>query len=257
MFNRKKPLTGGLLNDGRITKVGATVVRRQDHAWPRAVSEALTVLRSRGFRGCPHELCRVDRCTVVLSFIPGRSLRELAPRWASTTRTLTRVTGFMKAFSLAGTNMRAALTNSDWLTEPVHDEDVFFHGDPHPTNIVFDSFRRPKAIIDFELATLGSHDLNLLSLIFNWAPLEPQHMSWWWNIHALSVRERVRTMLDCWQPTSDSRELVELGMDFISWRQEWIENLGRLGNPGAQQLITDPSFPHRLAHARILLKQLL
>jgi hypothetical protein len=257
LFNRKKVLSGGLLNDSRIVKVGQTVVRSQDHLWPLAVSEALAVLRSRGFAGCPRELRRIDDCTVVLNYIGGHSLRQKAPRWASTTRTLIQVTDFVKEFSLAGSDMRGTVTNSDWLTMPAGGGEVFFHGDPHPTNIVFGHLRRPKALIDFELATLGTHYLNLLSLIFSWAPLEPQHLSWWRDSKALPVRERVRIIVERWQPGVSQVELIAVGLDFISWREEWIAHLGRLGNPGALKMISDPTFQHRLTYARALLGEVL
>jgi aminoglycoside phosphotransferase (APT) family kinase protein len=163
----------------------------------------------------------------------------------------------MKSFSLAGSNIGPLLKSSDWLTVPVHNDNVFFHGDPHPTNIVFDRFRHPKAIIDFELATLGSHDLNLVSLIFNWAPLEPQRLSCWRNIRNLSVRQRAAIMLERWQPESTSGELIDLSLEFIAWRRDWVAHLARLGNRGAQQLIDDPEFDDRYAHAITLLKRIL
>jgi hypothetical protein len=255
MTKRQRILRGGYLNESRITRQGRSVIRRQDHPWPLAVSDALDVLVRRGFKRCPREIKRLDPCSVVLTYMPGRALPSIVPRWAASTRNLLRVASLMQDFSLAAQGIGKELRYSDWLIPPMSDGDVLIHGDPHPTNIVFNTFRRPTAIIDFELASLGTHDWNLISLIFSWAPLEPLHLTCWREIPSLSAPERIATILEYWPPVSPAEQFLETGRAFIKWRQKWITELARLGNPGATAFINDPNFEKRYQNALELLQQ--
>src|SRR2546421_12093273 len=110
MIRRTHLLTGGYLNEGAVTRVGRTVVRKQDHPWPMAVSEALEVLRTRNFPHCPRELQRLDACSVVLTYLPGRALSNPVPKWAAGKRALVETTKFMRQFSIASADMRSQLS---------------------------------------------------------------------------------------------------------------------------------------------------
>lgn len=254
-WKRSRLLRGGYLNEPGVAKQGRSVVRRQDHPWPQAVGEALNALAQRGFKHCPREIKRLDACSVVLTYMPGKALPSPVPRWAASTRILLRVASLMRGFSLAAQGLGNELTHSDWLIPPMSDGDVLVHGDPHPTNIVFNRRRRPTAIIDFELAALGTHDWNLISLIFSWAPLEPLQLTCWKEIPLLPVAERITMILEHWPPASSAAQFLETGRTFIKWRQTWIAELARLGNPGAITFMNDPNFDKRYQHALDLLEQ--
>jgi hypothetical protein len=249
MSDKMRVLQGGYLNDGKIIKQGNYVVRHQDHPWPEAVDEALRVLASRGFRHCPQPVARINSCTVTLTYLPGKALGSPVPRWAANLRTLIRVSHFVSDFSVAAAGMRSRITHSDWLTRPVRGGDDLVHGDPHPTNLVFNLTRQPTGLIDFELATLGPETWNLISLIFTWAPLEPVSATCWRDTRLVPPEERIQAILRHWHTRVPARELIDACHDFIQWRKAWIRNLADLGNPGAQRFAHDQGFEGRYAHA--------
>jgi Phosphotransferase enzyme family len=255
MTERQRLLHGGYINETGVAKQGNSVVRLQDHPWPQVVSEALNALSEGSFKHCPREVKRLDSCSVVLTYMPGKALPNPVPRWAASTKTMLRVASLVRGFSLAAEGLGNKLTHSDWLIPPMSDGDVLVHGDPHPTNIIFSVRRRPVAIIDFELATLGTHDWNLVSLIFSWAPLEPIHLTCWREISAFPVAERIRTILEYWPPESSAEHFIETAHAFIKWRQAWIAKLASLGNPGATTFINDPNFEKRYQYGLDLLEK--
>jgi hypothetical protein len=181
--------------------------------------------------------------------MPGNALPDPVPRWAASMTILQRVTSLIRGFSLAAEDIGHEVMHSDWLIPPMSDGAVLVHGDPHPSNIVFNICRRPTAIIDFELATLGTHDWNLISLIFSWAPLEPLQLTCWTDFPSFPVAERIAAILTFWPPASSRVDFLQTGRTFIRWRQAWIAELARLGNPGAAAFINDPNFEKRYQHA--------
>lgn len=253
-----KVLRGGYLNGDRIIKAGRRIVRHQDHRWPLAVEEALGVLARRGFTGSPRQVRRLNARSVVLTYLPGRTVSDPPPRWATQPATLAAVTDFVHHFSLIGAGVRCDLEHSDWLVPPSSDGDVLVHGDPHPTNIVFDHRHRPTGIIDFELATVGTHDWNLISLAFCWGPLEPVKFTVWRSFAGgWDATGRVATILRLWNSPSPSRELLDVGREFLDWRKRWITQLAEAGNAGALAFVASPSFQERLAYAAETLRRAL
>lgn len=245
-LNRTRTLRGGYLNGAGITKVANTVVRRQDHPWPLAVEEALDAMARRGFNGCPRQIQRIDACSVILTYLPGRAIPDPVPRWAAQPAMLTAVTRFLQQFSFASSGIRHEIRHSDWLAPPISDGDALFHGDPHPTNIVLNRLREPTAIIDFELSTVGSHDENLISLVFSWGPLEPPELTSWRNLAAvLQPAERAAAILRQWDSPSSAAELLDIGREFVEWRKRWIRRLAHAGNRGARRFLADPTFDAR------------
>jgi len=249
MANHVRVLQGGYLNDGKIVKQGDYVVRRQDHPWPEAVDEALRVLASRGFRRCPQPVARIDACSVTLTYLPGKALGSPVPSWAASHGTLIRATRFVSEFSVAAQNMRSSIVHSDWLSPSSPDSDDLVHGDPHPTNLIFNALRRPTGIIDFELATLGPGIWNLMSLIFTWVPLEPLSVTCWRHAAVRSPDERLRAILRHWHVRASAQELTDACHDFIRWRKGWIKALADMGNSGAKGFAADPDFDRRYTHA--------
>lgn len=251
-------MQGGYLNPSGVVRIGNTIVRSQDHLWPAAVSEALLVIQQRGFTACPREVTRLSPHSVVMTYLPGSSLRCPIPRWATSIPTLVRVTRLVGAFSLAGTNIRSKLAYSDWLLPSASSGDVFVHGDPHPTNIVFNRRRHPTALIDFELATLGTHNWNLVSLLYAWVPLEPIASSCWSAFPTLSLGPRLDVVLRSW-PMQTSRDvLISAATEFLHWRKGVINLLAEHGNPGAVRFVADPAeFERRYTYSLTLLSTLL
>ncbi|NJC12944.1 aminoglycoside phosphotransferase (APT) family kinase protein [Micromonospora profundi] len=253
--NVVRTLHGGYLNGGRIKRVANKVVRRQGHRWPLAVEEALGAMARRGFTGCPRQIRRIDSCSVILTYMPGFALPGTLPRWAAQPSLLTAVTRFMQRFSFASAGIRQEIRHADWLAPPMSDGDAFVHGDPHPTNIVLNGRRDPTAIVDFELSTVGTHDWNLISLVFAWAPLEPIELTSWERLgSALEPAERAGRILRQWGSSSSAAELLETGRAFVEWRKRWIRRLAHEGNPGARQFLADPLFDARYASVLRMLR---
>jgi hypothetical protein len=247
--SRNRTLRGGYLNESGISKVADKVVRRQDHRWPFAVEEALRVMARRGCTCCPQQIRRIDACSVILTYMPGRAMPDPLPNWATQPALLADVTAFLQHFSLVSAGIRHELHHSDWFAPPMSDGDAFVHGDPHPTNIVLNRRRKPTAIIDFELSTLGSHDWNLISLIFSWAPLEPIDVTSWRRLAGgLQPAQRAAAILRQWESPSPAAELLDTGRAFVEWRKRWIRRLARAGNAGARKFLADPGFDGRYVY---------
>jgi hypothetical protein len=190
----------------------------------------------------------VDESTVSLSYMEGEAVPASVPSWASATGVLTAVSKLVKDFSLAAVGVGDEVSASDWLGPVMAAGDVLVHGDPHPTNVVFDESRQPTSLIDFELATLGSHECNLVSLLFTWGPLEPQELTSWQSVAPLDVRSRVAAVLDEWRPTCPRTEILETGRAFVAWRMAMLRNLAAQGNRGARLFVDDPTFDRRYEH---------
>lgn len=246
------PLSGGYLNAGRVTRLDHAVLRQQGHPWPRAVSQALDELQRRGFTGCPRELKRIDDNTVMLTYVTGYVPPDPIPTWVSRLDVLDQVTDFIASFSLAAEGIPTRLHDQDWLTSPMNGN-VFVHGDPHPTNVVFDEARQPTGLIDFELATVGSHLSNLISLVFTWAPLEPVRSTSWRLHGTLDPLVRVTRIVRRWPRIVESEQLAAALDEYIAWRKAWISELAIRGNAGALRFRNDPSFHDRYDYARLVL----
>ena len=158
------------------------------------------------------------------------------------------ITKFIAHFSSAAQGFVQDIPHSDWLTGPMRGS-VFVHGDPHPTNIVFDSSRRPIGLIDFELATVGSDLSNLISLVFTWGPLEPPEVTCWRDIRGLDAKSRIDQILTTWPGHAGGCSLIETAEEFMEWRKSWIRSLAETGNPGAQRFASDPGFQRRYDYA--------
>ncbi|WUJ69943.1 phosphotransferase [Kribbella soli] len=215
-------------------------------------------MERRGFPGCPRQISRLDERSVVLSYMRGHAISDPPPPWATQKRTLRLVTRFLRSFSDASAGIRKEIEHADWLAPPLSAGDYLVHGDPHPTNLIFNRLRQPTAIIDFELATVGSDDWNLISLMFCWGPLEPLEATFWKNLSArFEIDERLAAILEMWDSPSSSSELVEAGRDFLEWRQRWIRRLAGAGNPGARAFLGSANFDARFAFAEARLKHAL
>jgi hypothetical protein len=244
-----RPFPGGYLNRGRVTRSGQRVIRRQDHRWPLAVSECLTEMAGRGYRSCPVVIDHPDPCTAIMSYMPGSALTDPVADWASDIAILQRTTDFLRNFSAKSADIRSIIRNDDWLVAPPEEGEAFVHGDPHPTNIVFDQNRNPTGIIDFELATVGPHDWNLASLLYTWVPLEHPSLTCWRNVVGLSRTERFAAVLRRWPPIGSPVDFVRTTKEFVEWRKGLFVVLADAGNAAALEFSTGSTFHVRHADA--------
>lgn len=242
-------LDGGYLNTGRVFRVGRNVVRKQEHRWPVAVEQALSVLKNHGFDHCPRPVARLSDREVILSFVDGLALPRRVPAWSAAPQVLRRVVRLVNSFSIAAEGVGRAVEAADWLGPVMTAGDVIVHGDPHPTNVVFDEDRRPCGLIDFELATTGSHACNMVSVMFAWAPLEPQEMTCWRLLPALDAASRLRLVLEEWTPTISPVVAMSAAESYVAWRMTTLRGLASMGNPGAVRLVEGPAFESRHRHA--------
>lgn len=242
-------LPGGFLNRGRIFRRGDFVVRKQDHRWPRAVSEALSELAARDVDSCPQVIAQPNPMTVILTFMTGIEIADPVPEWAASLNVLLEMADFMRSFSDMSHKVREVVTYDDWLIPPPAVGSVFTHGDPHPTNIVFDEQKHPSALIDFELATVAPEDWNIASLLYTWAPLEPTPLTCWRNEANFDPTERFHAVLDRWQPRTTTMKFKENLDDYIAWRMRTFEELAGLGNQPARYFTNMPSYTARHQYA--------
>lgn len=233
---------GGYLNRGRVVHSGERVIRRQDHRWPLAVSECLHEMAARGYRESPVVIDHPDPCTAILSYMPGVALTDPVADWAGDISILQSTTDFLLDFSAKSAGIRSLVRNDDWLVVPPETGDAFVHGDPHPTNIVFDQNHKPAGIIDFELATVGPHDWNLASLLYTWVPLEHPSLTCWRNVASLSRTERFAAVLRRWPPKSSPVDFVNTARAYIEWRKKLFIVLADAGNAAAIEFSTSSTF---------------
>lgn len=249
---------GGYLNRTRVIRAGNKVVRRQDHPWPSAIEAATRTLAAKGFTGCPRLIRRIDPSSVILTYMPGIAIPDPTPGWAAGSDLLRRVTYFLRDFSRAGENA-VDKGVKDWFTAPLDDNgSVLIHGDPHPTNVILGADREPTALIDFELATVGIHEDNLVSLMFAWAPLEPVELTTWRRLgKRIDPEQRIREMIQCWGPGILGAGLVTRVDNFLAWRKAWMIKLAAAGNKGAREFVEAPTFEHRFHFAAELARTVL
>lgn len=242
MRNADGPFPGGYLNKGHIIKDGNTVIRKQVHPWPEAVTGALRTLHVRGVRGCPTVLRRIDESTVILTFIRGEALPDPVPDWASSESLLQEVTIFARGWSNASREVQRDIAFTDWIAPTTIPGPDFVHGDLHPSNIVFSSARRPVGLVDFELAHVGATDLNLASLLFSWTPLEPQAHTCWRQSGHLDFGRRFAMILKVWQYTEGRETLRQTIRAYITWRRNAFMALAAYGNQTARLYISSPLY---------------
>lgn len=251
--NESHAFSGGYLNRGRVSRLGDYVLREQDHTWPRAVSAALQELARRQYSRSPTVVTQPSPSTVLLTYIPGLALTDPVPTWAEEKAVLLQVTDLLRELSSMSAGMRQAVPYDDWLIPPESEGDVFVHGDPHPTNIIFDEGRKPIGIVDFELATVGTHDWNLASLLFTWVPLEPTELTCWRQSVDLSPSGRISAIVSHWPPESTISDFLLTAKLYVDWRKKVFQALARTGNAAAKEFIANPRFLQRHAHAVELL----
>lgn len=162
-------LLGGTANRGRVVRVGDTV-RRPRTAASHAVHAVLRHLEQVGFTGAPRLLGTDDRSREVLGYIEGDVPVAPYPAWALTDGTLAEVAGLLRSYhdAVAGFDPRGY----HWALRPVtgFGPALVSHNDPNLDNVVFRD-GRAHALIDFDLASVGSRVWDVATAARLWAPL--------------------------------------------------------------------------------------
>lgn len=179
----------------------------------------------------------------------GIEVTDPVPSWSTGSEVLLDVTDFLRRLSSSSEGIRNTLTHDDWLTPPPPDGSFFIHGDPHPTNVIFDDERRPTALVDFELATVGPEDWNIASLMYTWVPLEPVELTCWRNVQDFSPMQRLYAVLERWRPSMPVSTFIEHVTNFIHWRKQIFEALATVGNPAARSFVDAPTYEIRHTYA--------
>jgi hypothetical protein len=152
-----------------VVRVGDTV-RRPRTAASHAVHALLRHLEQVGFPGAPRLLGTDDRAREVLGYIEGEVAVLPYPGWALTDEALAGVAGLLRGYhdAVAGFDPRGY----HWALRPVtgFGPPLVSHNDANLDNVVFRE-GRAHALIDFDLAGLGSRVWDVATAARLWAPL--------------------------------------------------------------------------------------
>lgn len=214
------PLQGGFTNAGLVTRVGDTV-RRPQRPTSAATHALLRHLERVGFDGAPRFLGVDDRGREVLSYIPGQAVIPPYPEWALTDEALVSVAHLLRGYHDAVTSFDAG--RHAW-PRPVPAQfrgDIISHNDPNLDNIIF-SAGRAVALVDFDLASLGSAVWDVACAARLWAPLRDERDAPD-QLRGLALA-RLRTFVDAYGLPSRDRARV---VDAMVAAHEWCYDIVR------------------------------
>jgi hypothetical protein len=162
-------LLGGTANRGRVVRVGDTV-RRPRTATSHAVHALLRHLERAGFPGATRLLGIDDRGREVLGFLEGEVAVRPYPEWVLTDEAMTGVAVLLRSYHDAVEGFDAR--GYHWALRPVSGfgPPLVSHNDANLDNVVFRS-GRAHALIDFDLAGVGSRVWDVAITARLWAPL--------------------------------------------------------------------------------------
>jgi hypothetical protein len=165
------PLVGGTANRGQVVRVGDTV-RRPLRDTSAATHALLRHLADVGFTGAPRVLGVDGRGREVLSYVPGTAVTPPYPAWALTDEALVSVAHLLRDYHRAVSTFDPA--GHDWPPGPPAPlvGSLVTHNDVNLDNVVFRD-GRAAALIDFDLASPGSHVWDVAGAARLWAPLRP------------------------------------------------------------------------------------
>lgn len=213
------PLSGGLTNAGRVSRIGATV-RRPWRATSPATHALLAHLERVGFDGAPRSLGSDERGREVVSFIEGDVPVEPLPAWVFTDEALVSVADLLRRYHEAVAGFDHTTHSWPGSVPSLFRGELISHNDPNLDNVVF-SRGRAVALIDFDLASPGSVVWDLACAARLWAPLRDerdtpppvrgrsvQRLRTFVDAYGLPARERAR-VVDALLPAHDrSYEVV-------------------------------------------------
>jgi Phosphotransferase enzyme family len=166
----EQPLAGGMYDDGRVVRVGATV-RRPIRGSSDAVQALLVHLERIGFDAAPRFLGIDDQGREILTYIDGDVPLPPYPPWAMTDRAIGGLGRLLRRYHDASASFDASgITgwSTDW-SDPGGGP-LVCHNDLFPENVVFRD-GLPVALIDFGEASPGHPTWDLAIAAEVWAPL--------------------------------------------------------------------------------------
>ena len=153
-------LAGGFVN--QVVRVGQTV-RRLPTARSGFVRQLLTLFEEHGWSGAPRFLGTDDQGREIFEYVEGRAALSIEERaLARTDESLVRVAQLVREFH--------DLTYGSPLAG---DQEVVCHNDLSPKNTVYRSWRRPLALIDWDLAAPGARVHDVAHLCWQYLALGP------------------------------------------------------------------------------------
>jgi hypothetical protein len=244
---RHGSLPGGVANRGRVIRVGPTVHRPLNPAYP-ATHGLLRHLAAVRFAGAPRVI-DVYGETEVLSYIEGTAANSPTPEWALTDDALVSVGLLLRGYHQhvasfgPGERVWARDVPVEWRG------DLVTHNDPHPANVIFRS-GRAMALIDFDLASPGCAAWELSVAACFWVPFvaaedvpdsrRGQHL------------RRLRLLLDAYQASAEERrDAVRASMAANAWIAAIIEEGHHAGHTAFAELWTVREAMHGRAGAWI------
>jgi hypothetical protein len=215
-------LSGGIANRGLVVRVGDTV-RRPQTATSHAVHALLRHLERAGYPGAPRLLGEDDQGREILGYIEGTVATRPYPDWVLTDQSLASMAELLRSYHDAVQDFDPR--GYHWALRPVSGfgPPLISHNDPNLDNVVFRD-GRTHALIDFDLAAVGSRTWDLATAARLWAPLLADD-----DIHdsrAGRGLDRFRIFVDAYGLSRSDRVQVA---DAVRYSHEAIYGLIRAG----------------------------
>jgi hypothetical protein len=217
-------LRGGYTNAGQVVRVGDTV-RRPWRATSPATGALLRHLEASGFDGAPRFLGRDEEGREILSYVHGEAAIEPHPPWALTDEALVGVARLLRGFHDAVATFDPTPYVWPHAVPERFRSGTISHNDPNLDNVVF-ADGRPRALIDFDLASPGSAVWDVACAARLWAPLrDPVDAG-----HARSL-ERLRLFLDAYDlPAGDRGRVIDAMVEAHAWCYRIVRGALRNGH---------------------------
>jgi hypothetical protein len=162
------PLFGGTANQGRVVRVGDTVVRPTAPCWP-GTHALLRHLDAADFEGAPRVLA-TGPTTETLTYIAGRAAVPPLTEDVLTDEALVSVADLLRRYVRAVAGFDPAGYAWPRLVPARYRTGLVSHNDVHPANVVFRD-GRAVALIDFDLAGPGSAGWDFAAAARSFVPL--------------------------------------------------------------------------------------
>ncbi|MCW2507472.1 MAG: aminoglycoside phosphotransferase [Modestobacter sp.] len=232
VLERSEPevlLVGGTANRGRVLRIGDTV-RRPLRPTSPATHALLGHLGAVGFTGAPRFLGVDEQGREVLSYLPGTAITPPYPAWALTAEALTSVAHLLSDYHRAVSSFDPA--PHAWPPSPPAPfaGGLVSHNDVNLDNVVFRE-GRAVALIDFDLASLGSRVWDVACAARLWTPLRPdRHID---DARRGQVLARFRLFVDSYGlPDADRDDLVTAVRHNHEWSYDIVGTAAANGHAG-------------------------
>lgn len=229
-------LHGGITNQGRVSRLGATV-RRPERPTSPATRALLLHLERVGFDGAPRHLGRDEQGREVLSFMPGEVPLDPHPDWAFTDAALVSVAELLRRYHDAAASFDPAGHTWPRPVPRAFRGPLVCHNDPNLDNVVF-SGGRAVALIDFDLAGPAAPVWDVACAVRLWAPLREER-----DLPRLArgrVLERLKLFADAYGlPARLRAELPGAARVAHEWAYDIVREAAEDGHAGFGRLWDD------------------